>query len=99
MALEEITELAGLAAAWQFYDSEQVDSRCATLVLCRGAAKSGRRGAAKSGHRGAGSNPRLTQPAGRAEAAQSIAADKAAENGNPRAPTESIRGLQHLECS
>lgn len=91
MALEEITELAGLAAAWQFYDSEQVDSRCATLVLCRGAAKSGRRGA--------GSNPRLTQPAGRAEAAQSIAADKAAENGNPRAPTESIRGLQRLECS
>lgn len=93
VAPEEIAELAGLAAVWQFYDSEQVDSRCVSACYARGSAKSG-----------AGSKPRLTQPSGGAASAQSVSAVKAhttqgCRKQTPAAPAASTRDLLHSECS
>lgn len=63
--MEEKAELAGLAAVWQFYDSqEQVDSRCVSPALGKGSAVLGRRGAS--------SKPRLTQPSAGPAAARRL---------------------------
>lgn len=86
-------EIAGLVAVWQFYDSQQVDSRCLSPCYARSSAKSG-----------AGRKPRLTQPSGGAASAQSVSAVKAhttqgCRKHPPTAPAASTGDLLHSECS